>query len=102
MGTYEFIVKRRNGKNMTLFLRNWIRSGVNKVSNLHFVDGKLDMIHMYDVISKNNNVRVIDNETGIAALARTFINIDCVHYVQRLNSFRPKKSKDVYVNLKRC
>ena len=33
----KFIVKRRNGKNMALFFRNWIRSGVNKVSDLYFV-----------------------------------------------------------------
>ena len=35
---------------MALFFRNWIRSGVNKVSDLYFVEGKLDMLHMYDII----------------------------------------------------
>ena len=49
----NFTVKARHGKNMALFFRNWIRSGVNKVSDLHFVDGKLDMRRMYDVIIFN-------------------------------------------------
>ena len=35
---------------MVLFMRNWIRSGVNKISDLHLVDGKLDLIRMYDII----------------------------------------------------
>ena len=52
-GELKFIVKRGNGKNMALFFRKWIRSGVKKVSDLHFVDGKSDMICMY-IISKNN------------------------------------------------
>ena len=52
----KFIVKRGNGKNMALFFRNWIRSGVNKVSDLHFVDGKLDMIRMYNIIISKNNI----------------------------------------------
>ena len=43
----KFIVKRGNGKNIALFFRNWIRSGVNKVSDLYFVDGKVDMLHIY-------------------------------------------------------
>ena len=46
----RFFVKRERGKNMVLFLRNWIRSGVNKIGDLHFVDGKLDLICMYDII----------------------------------------------------
>ena len=34
----KFIVKGGNGKNMALFFRNWIRSGVKKVSDLYFVE----------------------------------------------------------------
>ena len=45
-GGNKFIVRRGNGENMALFFQNWIQSGVNKVSDLHFVDGKLDMIRM--------------------------------------------------------
>ena len=41
---------------MALFFRNWIRSGVNKFSDLYFVDGKLDMVHMYDIIISKNNI----------------------------------------------
>ena len=52
----KFIVKARHGKNIALFFRNWIRSQVNKVSDLHFVDGKVDMKLMYDVIIFKNNI----------------------------------------------
>ena len=41
---------------MALFFRNWIQSGVNKVSDLHFVDGKLNMKRMYDVIIFKHNI----------------------------------------------
>ena len=87
---------------MALFFRNWIRSGANKVSYLHFVDGKLDMIRMYDIFISKIVVRVIDNETGIAHVAspRIFMNIDCVRYVQGPSPFKSKKSKDFYVKLK--
>ena len=40
---------------MVLFLRNWIRSGVNKVRDLSFVDGKLDVDRMYEKIVHKRN-----------------------------------------------
>ena len=41
---------------MVLGLRNWIRSGVNKLRDLCFVDGKLDMDSMYDIIVHKGNI----------------------------------------------
>ena len=52
----KFFVHRINGKNKVLFLRNWIRSGVNKVSDLQFIDGELDMNFMYDRIMYRSNI----------------------------------------------
>ena len=39
-----------------LFLRNWIRSGVNKIKDLSLVDGKLDVHHMYRKIRTHTNI----------------------------------------------
>ena len=41
---------------MVPFLRNWIRSGVNKVRDLCFVDGKFDMDRMYDKMVQKGNI----------------------------------------------
>ena len=49
-GETGFYFKKKGKKNMVLFLRNWIRSGINKISDLHFVDGKVDLIYKYDII----------------------------------------------------
>ena len=38
---------RKGSKKCALFLRNWIRSGVNKIKDLSFVARKLDVHHMY-------------------------------------------------------
>ena len=52
----KFFVHRINGKNKVLFLRNSIRSGVNKVSDLQFIDGELDMNFLYDRIMYRSNI----------------------------------------------
>ena len=96
----KFIVKARHGKNMALFFRNWIRSGVNKVSDLHFVDGKLDMKRMYDVIIFKNNI-LSELLTMRQALLpynyqEYFMTTNRVPYVPRPSPLIPKKSKDFY------
>ena len=55
-GVISFFVIYEQGKTMVLFLRNWIRSGVNKVRDLCFVDGKLDVDRMYDKIVHKGNI----------------------------------------------
>ena len=47
---------RKGSKKCALFLRNWIRSGVNKIKDLSFVDGKLDVHHMYRKIRTHTNI----------------------------------------------
>ena len=98
----KFIVKRGSGKNMALFFRNWIRSGVNKVSDLYFVDGKLDMVHMYDIIISKNNIlsELLTMREALLPYQEYFLNMDCVHCVQGVSPFKPKKSKDFYVIFK--
>ena len=47
---------RKRSKKCVLFLRNWIRSGVNKIGDLRFVDGKLDIHYMYRKITSHINM----------------------------------------------
>ena len=98
----KFIVKRGSGKNMAFFFRNWIRSGVNKVSDLYFVDGKLDMVHMYDIIISKINIlsELLTMREALLPYQEYFLNMDCVHWVQGVSPFKPKKSKDFYVIFK--
>lgn len=48
-------VRRKNGK-CCLFLRNWIRSGVNLISDLEFVNGKLDVNFLLRKIRCKSNI----------------------------------------------
>ena len=60
------------------------------------------MLHMYDIIISKNNI-LSELETMRQALLsyqEYFLNMDCIHYVQGVRSFKPKKSKDFYVKFK--
>ena len=48
-------VRKRNTK-CVLFLRNWIRSGVNKIGDLKFEDGKLDTDFIFRKIRLQTNL----------------------------------------------
>ena len=52
----KFIFVRRRKSKCVLFLRNWIRSGVNKIRDLCFIDGKLDTNVMYQKIRPKTNI----------------------------------------------
>ena len=52
----KFITFRQGVKKCVLFLRNWIRSGVNRISDLKFVDGKLDEKYIYQKIGFSGNI----------------------------------------------
>ena len=52
----KFIFVRRRKSKCVLFLRNWIRSGVNKIRDLCFIDGKLDTNVMYQKIRPKMNI----------------------------------------------
>ena len=84
---------------MALFFRNWIRSGINKVSDLHFVDGKLDMKRMYDFIIFNNNIlsELLAMRQALLPYQEFYIlrvmTTNRVPDVQRPSPLIPKKSK---------
>ena len=81
---------------MALFFRNWIRSGVNKVSDLHFVDGK------YDVIIFKNNIlsELLTMRQALLPYQEYFMTTNRVPDVQRPSPLIPKKPKDFYIKFK--
>ena len=52
----KFISFRQGNKKSVLFLRNWIRSGVNRVSDLEFIDGKLDENYIYQKVGLSGSI----------------------------------------------
>jgi hypothetical protein len=52
----KFITEAIGKKNRVLFLRNWIRSGIRKISDLKFINGKVDTKSMFDIIIDKRNI----------------------------------------------
>ena len=52
----KFICIRKRSTKSVLFLRNWIRSGVNRVGDLKFVDGKLNIDYIFQKIRLQANI----------------------------------------------
>ena len=52
----KFITFRQGNKKCVLFLRIWIRSGVNKISDLKFINGKLNENYIYQKIGFSGNI----------------------------------------------
>jgi len=52
----KYITVRKNNTKCVLFLRNWIRSGVNNIRDLVFVDGKLDVNYLFTKIRNKSNI----------------------------------------------
>ena len=52
----KFISFRQGNKKSVLFLRNWIRSGVNRISDLEFIDGKLDENYIYQKVGLSGSI----------------------------------------------
>ena len=52
----KFIMLRQGNKKCVLFLRNWIRSGVKRISDLKFIDGKLNENYIYQKIGFSGNI----------------------------------------------
>ena len=51
-----FVSVRKRSTKCALFLRNWIRSGINKIGDLKFVDGKLDTDFIFRKIRLQTNI----------------------------------------------
>ena len=94
----KFFVHRINGKKKILFLRNWVRSGVNKVSDLQFIDGELDMNFMYDRIMYRSNIlmEILIVREALLPYKEYFRNTDRLPNMPVVNC-KPKTAKEFYV-----
>ena len=54
----KFITRNTRHKKTVLFFRNWIRSGVRKISQLKFIDGILDEKHIYENVRCKQNIYI--------------------------------------------
>ena len=98
-GNKFICVRKRSTKNV-LFLRNWIRSGVNKIGDLKFVDGKLDTDFIFQKIRLQTNIlteilfcrdALLPYQNELRAMLESNLNdCQCLH----------TKSKPFYLRLK--
>ena len=52
----KYITKEVRKKKSVLFLRNWVRSGIRKVSDLRFINGRLDENFIYAKVGSKQNI----------------------------------------------
>ena len=97
----KFFVHRINGKSKALFLRNWIRSGVNKLSDLQFIDGELNMNFMHDRIVYRSHIflEILIVREVLLPYKEYLKNVDKLPNV-RVVSRKPKTSREFYVVFK--
>ncbi len=95
----KFVAIRQNNKNKVLFLRNWIRSGINMVKDLRFIEGKLDETFVYQTVENKNNIlmEIMLMKQALLPYREVLKNIDTLIPVQEQNRFQPHKSKHFYL-----
>ena len=81
-----------------MFLRNWIRSGVNKVGDLSFIDGELDVEHTYGLINEKQNIHaeILQVKKALREFRRVLREIDEAQHFQNPASMTGK-SKEIYL-----
>ena len=92
-------VSVRKRKNV-LYLRNWIRSGVNKVGDLQFINGKVNEAYLYEVIQWKTNIHseILMVKKALEPYSHLILN-----YEHITNDIDPaivrKKSREFYAKL---
>ena len=92
-------VSVRKRKNV-LYLRNWIRSGVNKVGDLQFINGKVNEAYLYEVIQWKTNIHseILMVKKALEPYSHLILN-----YEHTTNDIDPaivrKKSREFYAKL---
>ncbi len=98
----KFITVRKQNKKEVLFLRNWIRSGVNQICDLKFVNGKLDVDYMYGKINHKQNVlsEIFTIRQALLPYSNYLINVTDVLHINEQFDYditQLRKSKEFYV-----
>ena len=55
------------------------------------MDGKLDMVHMYDIIISKINIlsELLTMREALLPYQEYFLNMDCMRWVQGVSPFKP-------------
>ena len=97
-----YITCRQGNKKCALFLRNWTHSGVNKISDLKFIDGKLNENYIYQKIGFIGNIlrKVFLLENALLPFQNELRNIskDSCNVAQRRSGIC--RSRDMYLWLR--
>ena len=92
-------VRVRKRKNV-LYLRNWICSGVNKVCDLQFINGKVNEAYLYEIIQWKTNIHyeILMVKRALEPYSHVIINYEHIP-----NDIDPaivmKKSREFYAKL---
>jgi len=91
-------VNTRRKKNV-LYLRNWIRSGVNKVGDLKFIDGKVDEAYLYQVVQRKTNIHaeILLVKKALEPYTQTLVHNDLPQNYDSVEVIM--KSKALYMKL---
>ena len=90
----KYVTAHLAGKKNVLFFRNWIRSGIRKVSDVLFMNGILDENHINQklVYKQNMYAEIMTMEDALRPYQQHLIQIQ--HREINIRSLR--KSKDFY------
>jgi len=99
-GNKHITVRKNNTKNV-LFFRNWIRSGVNYIYDLRFIDGVLDTEYMYRKIVNKNNIwsEILRVKKALLPYRELLKDIRDVGLGEQQQA-KYQRSKDFYILLK--
>ena len=98
---HRFVCVKNRNKNTVLFLRNWIRSGINKISDLRFQnDGKLDEAYVYDIIQSKINIHmeILMVKKALEPYSQLLRN-DTIEHVNDGSNVHKVNSKQLYLKL---
>ncbi len=96
----RFIHVNLKGRKNVLFLRNWIRSGINKIGDLRLDYGKVDPTYLYRTIEKQTNIHteIALVKKALEPYQEVLANRQGIDH-ERIIPSRLVKSKDFYVRL---
>ena len=98
----QFITTNDGSNKKVLFLRNWIRSGVNFVGDLKFIGGKLDTAYIIHKVKFRKNIwsELFAIKNALLPYKTSLMEINNTDGINRNNIITLRKLKQFYERLK--